>query len=274
MRPVKRRGPAPSALHLLFTALGSVLVLFVLAPLAGMFLATSAGDLGRAAADRAVTGALLLSLSAGLAATLATALFGIPLAWLLARKEFPGKSLLSALVDLPMVVPHTAAGIALLTVFGREARAGRLLERLGVGFTGTFLGITAAMAFVSLPFLVNAAREGFCAVPERLEKAARSLGASPWRVFRTITLPLAKRSILAGMIMMWGRGISEFGAVVIIAYHPMTATVLIAERFNDYGLAYARSAAVLLLMAAMALFLLLRVLSGRRLPEGGGRAGG
>jgi len=253
-----------SSFHLLFTFLGSILVLFVLAPLAGMFLATSLGDLGRAAADRAVTGALFLSLSAGLAAVLACALFGIPLAWILARKEFPGKALLSALVDLPMVVPHTAAGIALLSVFGRETAAGRLLESLGLGFTGTFLGIAAAMAFVSLPFLVNAAREGFCAVPERLEKAARSLGASPWRVFWTVSLPLARRSILAGMIMMWGRGISEFGAVVIIAYHPMTATVLVAERFNDYGLAWARSAAVLLVLAAVVLFVFLRVLSGRR----------
>ncbi len=253
-----------SSFHLLFTLLGSILVLFVLAPLAGMFLATSAGDLGRAAADRAVTGALFLSLAAGLAATLACSLSGIPLAWLLARKEFRGKALLSALVDLPMVVPHTAAGIALLSVFGRETFAGRLLERLGLGFTGTFVGITAAMAFVSLPFLVNAAREGFSAVPDRLEKAARSLGASPWRVFWTVSLPLAKRSILAGMIMMWGRGISEFGAVVIIAYHPMTATVLVAERFNDYGLAYARSAAVLLVGAAVVLFVALRALSARR----------
>ncbi len=271
---MKERGPGPSAFHLLFTVLGSILVLFVLAPLGGMFLATSLGELGRAAADEAVTAALVLSLSAGLAATLVTTLFGVPLAWILARKEFRGKSLLSALVDLPMVVPHTAAGIALLSVFGRETWAGRILGSLGLGFTGTFLGITAAMAFVSLPFLVNAAREGFSAVPERLEKAARSLGASPWRVFRTVSLPLAKRSILAGMIMMWGRGISEFGAVVIIAYHPMTATVLIAERFNDYGLAYARSAAVLLLLAAVALFLLLRVLSGKEVPGGGGRARG
>ncbi len=261
---MKGSGPGPSAFHLLFTLLGSILVLFVLAPLAGMFLATSAGDLGKAAADRAVTGALFLSLSAGLAAVLACALFGIPLAWILARKEFPGKALLSALVDLPMVVPHTAAGIALLSVFGRETAAGRFLEGLGLGFTGTFLGIAAAMAFVSLPFLVNAAREGFSAVPERLEKAARSLGASPWRVFWTVSLPLARRSILAGMIVMWGRGISEFGAVVIIAYHPMTATVLVAERFNDYGLAYARSAAVLLVLAAVVLFVFLRLLSGRR----------
>ncbi len=261
MKGIPRR---PSSFHLLFTLLGSILVLFVLAPLAGMFLATSVGDLGKAAADRAVTSALLLSLSAGLAATLACSLFGIPLAWLLARKEFRGKSLLAALVDLPMVVPHTAAGIALLSVFGRRTPAGRLLEGLGLGFTGTFLGIAAAMAFVSLPFLVDAAREGFSAVPERLEKAARTLGASPWRVFRTISLPLARRFILSGMILMWGRGISEFGAVVIIAYHPMTATVLVAERFNDYGLAWARSAAVLLVLAALVLFVLLRVLSGRR----------
>ena len=122
-------------------------------------------------------------------------------------------------------------------------------------------GIAVAMAFVSLPFLVNAAREGFIAVPVRLEKAARTLGASPARVFFTISLPLAWRGVLAGMILMWARGISEFGAVVIVAYYPMTTPVLIFQRFNDFGLASARSAAVLLILVCVIIFIALRMVA-------------
>ena len=98
-------------------------------------------------------------------------------------------------------------------------------------------------------------------MPERLEKAARSLGASPMRVFFTIALPLAWRSVLAGMVLMWGRGISEFGAVIIIAYHPMTTPVLVFERFNDYGLSYSRTAAVALILVCVMVFTILRLLA-------------
>jgi molybdate/tungstate transport system permease protein len=120
---------------------------------------------------------------------------------------------------------------------------------------------------VSVPFLVNAARAGFEAVPEKLEKAARTLGASPARVFFTISLPMAWRDILGGIILMWGRGISEFGAVVIIAYHPMTTPVLVFQRFNDYGLTHARSAAVLLILICVAVFAVLRFVTGVRNRE-------
>jgi len=123
------------------------------------------------------------------------------------------------------------------------------------------------MAFVSVPFLLNAARAGFEAVPVRLEKTARTLGASPLRVFLTISLPMAWRAILSGMVMMWARGISEFGAVVIIAYHPMTTPVLIFERFNDFGLRHARAAAVVLLLVCVILFTVFRFVARER-PAG------
>jgi len=122
-------------------------------------------------------------------------------------------------------------------------------------------GIALAMAFVSIPFLINSARDGFTAVPERLEKAALSLGASRTRVFFSISLPLAWRSIMTGFIMMFARGMSEFGAVVIVAYHPMIAPVLIYERFSSYGLNYARPASVLFILVALAIFIVLRLIS-------------
>ncbi|UCD75049.1 MAG: ABC transporter permease [Phycisphaerales bacterium] len=202
-----------------------------------------------------------LTLICAAAATIGCTLTGVPLGYLLARRRFWGRSVLMAVIDLPIIIPHSAAGIALLTVIGRRSLAGRIADG---GFTGTAIGISLAMAFVSVPFLVNAAHSAFAAVPVRLEKAARTLGASPRRVFWTISLPLAWRDILAGMVMMWGRGISEFGAVVIIAYHPMTTPVLVFERFNDYGLAYSRSAAVVLILICVSLFVILRFIARRK----------
>ncbi len=245
--------------QLILIGLGSCVVLFVVAPLLSMIFATSFGELAEAAAEREVLQSIKLTLTAAFFATTISALAGIPLAYLLARKKFFGRSLLISIIDLPIIIPHSAAGIALLTVIGRQSFIGRLS---GDGLTGTVAGISVAMAFVSIPFLVNAARDAFAAVPERLEKVARTLGASPGRVFFTVSLPLAWRGIVSGMILMWARGISEFGAVVIIAYHPMTTPVMVFQRFNDFGLNYARSVAVLLILICVSLFIILRLLSG------------
>jgi molybdate/tungstate transport system permease protein len=242
--------------------LGSMVVLFVVAPLLGLFAATSFTEVSQAMAEQEVLDSIRLTLLAALTATAVCCVGGVPLAWLLARKQFFGRSLLIAILDLPIVIPHSAAGIALLTLVGRKSFLG---SWTGGGLVGTSAGISVAMAFVSLPFLINAAHEAFAAVPERLERAARTLGATPRRVFFTISLPMAWRGVLAGVILMWARGISEFGAVIIIAYHPMTTPVLVFQRFNDYGLAYARSAAVLLIVICMVFFLVLRLLlAGRR----------
>ena len=245
--------------------LGSCVLLLVIAPLVSMALATSFGDVAKAAVDREVVESIKLTLQTAFFATVVATIGGIPLAYLLARKKFPGRAMLLAIIDLPVIIPHSVAGIALLTVIGRRSLFGSLF---GEGLTGTAAGISVAMAFVSMPFLVNAAREAFAAVPEKLEKAARTLGAPPARVFFTISLPLAWRGILSGMILMWARGISEFGAVVIIAYHPMTTPVLVFQRFNDYGLSYARPAAVLLIGICVAIFIILRLVSGRVKTQG------
>ena len=245
--------------ELTFAVLGSFLLLFIIAPLAGMILATSLAGLKEAAAEEQVIRSIKLTLRAAFYATVVSALAGVPLAYLLARKKFFGRSILMAIIDLPIIIPHSAAGIALFTIIGRGSLLGRLSGDQGL--IGTEAAIAVAMAFVSLPFLVNAAREAFASVDERLEKAARTLGASPCRVFFTISLPLAWRGILSGMILMWARGISEFGAVVIVAYHPMTTPVMVFQRFNDFGLEHARSVAVLLILICIGLFVFLRLFS-------------
>jgi len=252
--------------YLVFAVLGSALLLFVIAPLISMVLATSMGELSETAASKEVVDSIKLTIKAAFFATVFSAIAGIPLAYLLTRKKFFGRAVLMAIIDLPIIIPHSAAGIALLAVIGRQSAVAGVL---GKSLVGTTAGISVAMAFVSLPFLVNAACQGFAGVDEKLEKAARTLGASPSRVFFTISLPLAWRGILSGMILMWARGISEFGAVVIIAYHPMTTPVMVFQRFNDFGLANARSVAVLLILICVAIFILLRLFSGRLKIKGG-----
>jgi molybdate/tungstate transport system permease protein len=248
-------------LSLVFMFLGGLVLLFIIAPLAGMFLKTSLPQYIETAADPVVMRSIRLTLLSSLAGTLIFGLAAIPLAYVLARKEFFLKGLVNGIVDLPVVIPHSAAGIAILGIVSRGTWLGKAGEAAGISFVGGVAGIVLAMAFVSIPFLINAARDGFAAVPEKLEKAALNLGASPWRVFFTISLPLAKRSILSGLVMMWARGLSEFGAVIIIAYHPMITPVLIWERFTSFGLAYARPVAAIFVLVCLAVFVLMRLLS-------------
>ena len=248
-------------LHLAFAVLGGAVLLFIVAPLAGMVFSCTMAQLSETAAEIEVRRSIWLTLWTSMAGTLVCAAAAIPFSYLLARKEFPLKWLVAGIIDLPVVVPHSAAGIALLGILSRNSILGRGAGCLGFSLVSSPVAIMAAMAFVSLPFLINSARDGFMAVPERLERAALNLGASPTRVFFTISLPLAWRGILSGLVMMWARGMSEFGAVVIVAYHPMIAPVLIFERFGAFGLKYARPVAVLFLAVCLTVFILFRLLA-------------
>jgi len=244
--------------------LSSLVLLFILAPLAGMFINTGSSEFIETVKDKEVQESIWLTLWVSFAATFFFAFAAIPLAWLLARKNFPLKGVVQGIIDLPVVLPHTAAGIAVLGFISRDGFLGKMADVLGLSLINNPAGIALAMAFVSVPFLINSARDGFASVPERLEKAALTLGASRSRVFFTISLPLAWRSIMTGFVMMFARGMSEFGAVVIVAYHPMIAPVLIYDRFSSFGLKYARPASVLFIIVALAVFILLRLISLKR----------
>ncbi len=242
----------------------SLVLLFIVAPLAGLFLHTSAPEFFETARDREVQQSIWLTLWVSFAATFFSAIGAVPLAWLMARKQFPLKKVVQGVIDLPIVLPHTAAGIAILGFISRDGALGRAADSFGLSLVNNPAGIALAMAFVSLPFFINSARDGFAAVPEKLEKAALNLGAGRARVFFTISVPLARQSIMTGFVMMFARGMSEFGAVVIVAYHPMIAPVLIFERFSSYGLNYSRPASVLFILVALIVMILLRILPGRR----------
>jgi molybdate/tungstate transport system permease protein len=253
-----------TATRLVFLFLSGMLLLFIVAPLLGLFFSTSLPALFETIKDTQVQGSIALTLGVSALFTLLAGLFALPLAYIMARKEFPGKAFIQGLIDIPIVLPHSAAGIALLGFISRDSALGRLADIMGLNLVGSPFAIGVAMAFVSVPFLINAARDGFEAVPQRLEQAARSLGASPFRVFRQISLPLAKPSVITGLVLMFARGMSEFGAVVIVAYHPMTTPVLIFDRFNSFGLDYARPVAVLFIIICILVFMALRLLGRKK----------
>ena len=152
-----------------------------------------------------------------LAATALMLVPGVGLAWLLARKDFRGKTLVETAVSLPLVLPPVATGLLLLWVFGRRGPLGSLLGFLGVEVVFTPAAVVLAMTVMGLPLLVRTARAGFEQVTRRYEQLAETLGAGPWRVFTTITIPLSAKTILAGAILGFSRALGEFGATIVVA---------------------------------------------------------
>jgi molybdate transport system permease protein len=165
-----------------------------------------------------VSDALRLSLTTAAAATVLSLVFGVPLAWILTRTEFPGRSVLRALVILPMVLPPVVGGAALLFAFGRRGLlGGPLYDSTGFLLPFSTWGVVAANTFVALPFLVLTVEAGLRSVDRRYEDAAATLGADHWTVFRRITLPAIAPSLAAGAVLAWARALGEFGATVTFA---------------------------------------------------------
>lgn len=246
---------------------GFMIMAFILLPLIQLLTSPSLEMLRESIGDRDVVRSIWLSIyTAGLAA-LISFLFGTPLAYLLARSDFRGKRLVEGIIDLPIAIPHPVVGIAILSVAGRNHWFGQMLAELGVRIMGSVTGIVTVLTFVGIPFYLNATKAGFEAISPRLENVSRSLGASMFSTFVRITFPLAWRSMLIGIIMCCARAISEFGAVVIVAYHPMIAPVMIYERFEAYGLRYSQPVAVWLVSISLILFLLLRILTLHKVEE-------
>jgi molybdate transport system permease protein len=212
---VKRRRERPPFLAI---GAGSVAALFFVLPLVGLLWRAPwrsvVSDLG----SPDVRKALGLSLEASLAAVVLCLAFGLPLAWVLARMEFPGRRFLRALTVLPMVLPPVVGGIALIYAFGRKGIVGQYLVRwFDVSFAFTTKGVVLAEAFVAMPFLVVTAESAFRSLDRSFEDAARTLGASRWTVFRRVTLPLAGPALGAGAVLCWARALGEFGATITFA---------------------------------------------------------
>ena len=219
--------------------------------------------LATTAADPVVLHAFLVTFVAGFCAVGILALTGTPLAYALSRTDAPWKSVVETLVDIPLVLPHTVAGLMVYLLFMSQGPLGGPLGELGLTFEDAFPGIVAAMVFVSIPYYVNAVREGFGRVPVQLENVARTLGASKARTFVSVTLPLATRHILYGALLAWGRAIGEFAAVIMIAYFPLVISSLIYYRFTTGGIAESQAIAFLLILLCMVLFFVFRILTRR-----------
>jgi molybdate transport system permease protein len=206
-------------------------ILFLVVPVAALVGSTPWHRLGAIVTTTEARQALWLSLSTSTIATALCALAGLPLAWLLARVEFPGRRLVRALVALPLVLPPVVAGVALLSAFGRQGVVGEPLRAvLGTQIPYTTAAVVLAHTFVAMPFFVLAAEGALRATPGRLELAAATLGADRWTTLLRVTLPLAAPGLAAGLVLAWARSMGEFGATITFAgnYPGTTRTMPLA----------------------------------------------
>lgn len=211
------RAGREGAAHGVLAALGGVGVVFFLLPLIGLISRATPAGLLRQLGSGAVRSAMWLSLEVSVMALGLCLVIGFPLAYLLARVEFPGRALVRGLVSLPMVLPPVVGGIALLSAFGRRGVLGEALAEVGVVLPFTTAGAVLAVTFVSMPFLVMTLEAALVGSDPRTEQAAATLGASRWRILRTVTLPAIRPALGAGLALCWARGLGEFGATITFA---------------------------------------------------------
>jgi len=242
--------------------LASIILLFLSVPLLSMIFGNDLMVLLDTVKQKDVLDSIYLTMKVSLWAMIFVMITGLPLAYIIARYNFFGRSFVEALIDIPIMIPHTAAGIALLMVFG-SGTISEAFKAVGITFLDTEMGIMVAMMFLSSTFLINGAKEGFKKVDVKLEKVARTLGANPMQVFLKISIPNARKDIINGALMMWGRGLGEFGAVIMIAYHPMVAPVLIYDRFTSYGLKHSAPVAAIMIIISIFIFLSVRFVNNR-----------
>jgi molybdate transport system permease protein len=209
--------------RVLFLGAALILVLFLTLPLLAILLRVLPFK-SSAWQDPATVDALALSLlTASLSAALSVGV-GTPIAYLLARENFRGKTILDTLIDVPMVLPPAVAGLALLMAFGRRGLLGPALDALGIELPFTTAAVVMAETFVAAPFYVRAAKAGFAGVDRKLEQMSALLGVSDLRTFFRITLPLAAPSLFGGLLMTWARALGEFGATIMFAGNLQGAT--------------------------------------------------
>jgi molybdate transport system permease protein len=246
---------------------------FFVVPLLGLLQRAPWSKLGGDLGSSDVRTALRLSLECSLAATAISIVFGVPLAWVLARGRFPGRSLLRALVMLPLVLPPVVGGVALLTAFGRRGLVGQYLyDWFDIRVTFTVWGVILAETFVAMPFLVITVDAALRALDTRFEDAARTLGASRWTVMRRVTLPMIGPSVAAGAALTWARALGEFGATITFAGNlqgvtqTMPLAVYLALETNPEA---AITLSLVLLAVSIAVLALVgsRVLASRRTVE-------
>ncbi len=262
-------GPLASPTVVLWLA-AFVLLVFLSVPLVSLIWMTGErpGSISSRTLDT-LRSAGQLTIVTSLISLAAIIALGTPLGYLLARRRVPAASLIETLIDLPMVLPPAVAGIALLMAFGRRGIVGQYLDRsLGLTLAFTPVAVIVAQTFVAAPFYVRAARAGFAYVAHDLEQVAATLGASPFRVFRSVTLPIAWPSLAAGAVLAWARAVGEFGATIMFAGNlpgrTQTMSLAIYGRYEAGDLTTALVLATALLFGSLIALLGVRALGSMR----------
>jgi len=241
----RRRQPGRRAFVL--WVLGACLCVYLIGPLVYFLVVMQWPGVPAALGDPEALGALATSLVSATMATALMALFGVPLGYVLARRTFPGKGIVSVAIYLPLVCPPVISGILLLVLYGPYGPVGGPLAAVGLEVDDTMAGIVLAQMFVAAPFVVIAARSAFEAVDPQLEQVAATLGRGWWGMFWQVSLPLARGGIVAGLILGWMRALGEFGATVVMAYHPYTLPVYTYVQLTGTGVNSALPLALLAL---------------------------
>jgi molybdate/tungstate transport system permease protein len=241
--------------------IGAIALFFIILPIFYIVSISSPQTMLLTFKEERVRQALFTSLFSSTIATLIVFIFGLPLAYAMARGRFFGKEFFNSLIDIPILIPQSVVGIAILLISGHKTPMGKLLDQaLGIEVGGTLFGIIAAQVFVSSPFFIRTAIATFESIDQRIENVARTLGASPVSAFFRVVLPLSANGLFTGCILAWSRSISEFGSVMLIAYHPMTLPVLSYDKFIQFGISESRPSAVLMLVICLWIFIALRLL--------------
>lgn len=244
--------------------LATLLALFFILPLVALIWRALTLEGGVTLTDLALTSAITLSLGSTALTALLTVLFGTPLAYFLARVDFPLRRLVITLVELPIVMPPVVAGLALLAAFGRRGLVGQWLAELGISITFSLTAVVMAQLFVSAPFYIRAAQSRFASLPREYEDAAAVDGADRWVMFWQIILPQSRRALLVGLILSWARALGEFGATILFAgnLQGRTQTMpLLVYGALERDIRVTFIAALLLLGIALVVFMLARWLT-------------
>ncbi len=242
------------------------MILFLALPLLALIWRTDLADVGTHLAQPVARRAIVLSLWTSATATLLTALLGTPLALLMTRRQFRGRRALDTLIDLPTVLPPAVAGLALLMAFGRRGMLGQGLSVAGIEIAFTSLAVILAQLFVASPYYIRAAIGGLSRSAVELEEAAALDGADGRQIFRFVTVPLARASLLGGLVMTWARALGDFGATILFAgnYPGRTQTMPLAIYIGfELDLDVALALSVVLMATAFAILLLVKWLLGR-----------
>lgn len=240
-------------------SIGFALLFTICIPILYIMMQNTPQSILSSARDPKLIEAIKNSLLTSTISTIIVLIFGVPLAYAMARIEFSGKKIVESIIDLPILVPQTVAGIALLVIAGPKTPLGDFMSKtFNISIPGTYVGIIIAQVFVSAPFLIRSAISAFELIDINLETVSKTLGASNFSTFFKISLPIAFGGIFNGIILTWSRAISEVGSLMVIAYYPKTAPVYLYDQFIQYGLSETKPAAILLITTCLWIFIVLR----------------